>query len=188
MRERLILAAVVITLLACCLGISGCYEEKSVRQEHRTITEAWSGSITVPAPTPAADGSWSVTPTQVPFALTKTTEESSDGTTHTQSGIDPAAIAQVGGALAASLKQAFPVLGAFSKPTEPASAWMETLLGGSAATTLIGGGLAALKHRQATKVQQDNDEAWEAQKEAEKRAAAAEARLAALSRPTEART
>ncbi len=179
--EMLILAAILVAV--CCMG--GCAVTKTTSTQHRHTTETWSGDLSIPLPKPASDGRWSVEAQPVPFTITRTINESESAESDSKTGVDPAAIAQIGGALAGSLKQAFPALGllgqTFMGPPEPkdGGGLMGLLEGGGAGAAIAAAGAEALR-RAAKASRAREDEAWEQAQQAKIDHARSEARAQAL--------
>jgi hypothetical protein len=174
-RDQLTLTGLILLfLLFAIFCLHGCAEARQ-QVEHKTLTERWQGSFTVPVPT-TVNGQSAIIDTPIPFAITRTLSEDTDGSSKSMTGLDPAAVGQLTGAIVGELKKSIPLLGALT-PSED-NTLGKTLAAVTGATTLIAGGIAAVKSRSAARHRAEADEAWDEAREQERAKHAAE--IAAL--------
>lgn len=168
----------MLVLAAACQSQCGCFQSDMTREGHRRTTDTYTGSVTVPVPS-MHDGAAVLVPTDIPFTLTRTSEETTDEAERTKSGLDPAAMAQLGGALAGSLKQAFPALAFLGAPAGGGSDWTTLLGTGGGGALLMGAGGIALRTLE-KRAKAKEDAAWDEAEAAKIAHARAEERAKAL--------
>jgi hypothetical protein len=146
--------------LAACAALTGCASTKAEqREEQRQREESW--TFEVPIPLLAAEG-WRIQPITVTGRRTITETRTGQVTAKTSFSAP-----ELAGALAATLRQAFPALGAIMAPPAPPSGGLpESLLWGPAGIGATGIAWALAKFRR-----DKTDVEWERErKEAETKA------------------
>jgi hypothetical protein len=165
----------LVALAMCALMLTGCFQstrdEQTDQAKHRT--ESWQGSVTVPMPITAPDGTTAVKPLPLAVNLYRKVDETVATESHSESkaGLDPAAInSAVAGAVQTAISAALPGAGALMSAGKAAGTDWTSLI--TAATTLVGGAGAAhvLQNNRIKEAKADAEEGWSEAKRHQERA------------------